>query len=105
MTTRISPQSVQKVAALARLHSQADSDFVSHFETELDAILSYVDELNSIPKSAINLQKRSTQVAQLRPDSPRENTIETKSIRDAIIANFPNSQGDLLILPGIFHDN
>jgi aspartyl/glutamyl-tRNA(Asn/Gln) amidotransferase C subunit len=105
MTTRITSQSVQKVANLARLHSQSEEGFVVHFQQELDAILSYVDELNTVTSSSTKVVHRTTTLSQLREDKPVDNEIAYKAVRDAIIANFPTSQGDLLILPGIFHDN
>lgn len=105
MTSHISTQAVQKVAGLARLHTQSEEGFLIKFQKELDTILSYVDELEKAEIKVGQITKRTTPVNSLRQDVPRDDQEKSVRTRNNILNNFPSSQGELLILPGIFHDN
>lgn len=104
MSSHITPASVAKVANLARINSNPDQEFITKFTAELDSILHYVDELKSAQVKVKPHLSRVRTVAQLRADVPDENSDQKEKRRQAIIKQFPNSQGDLLILSGIFND-
>lgn len=102
--TYITSEAVAKVADLARINSNPDQQFLEKFSRELDAILGYVEELKSA-KSIMQLRSsRFRTISQLRTDIPEQDQQRKENLRQAIIAQFPHSQGDLLILSGIFND-
>jgi aspartyl/glutamyl-tRNA(Asn/Gln) amidotransferase C subunit len=105
MTYNISDESVQKVAKLARLEENSSPESLNIYSKELNQILGHVDELSKVTIVGSSSKKRTNTVSSLRQDTIRTDTIQYTNTRNAIVSQFPNSQGDLLILPGIFHDN
>ena len=100
MTRILDPQTVTKIAKLARLTDNPSPEFLEKYGKELGAILDYVDELQKVDTSGISPTDglRTATVSQLREDIPYVDS----EIRARIIANFPNKKGELLEVPGIF---
>ena len=105
MSKLLSDTDVQKVAKLARLDEILTPEDLVLYLSELNQILSYVDQLSTAQTNTLKTRKRSNTVSSLRTDTTRRDTVQAARTRNAIVKQFPNSQGDLLILPGIFHDN
>jgi aspartyl-tRNA(Asn)/glutamyl-tRNA(Gln) amidotransferase subunit C len=103
----ITKNTVAKVAKLARLSTNPDDAFLDKYTGELSAIVEYINQLQEVDTQGISPTDgiRTISVAQLRDDRPPQNMEEYKRIRDNIINNFPNRQGDLLSLPAIFDEN
>jgi aspartyl/glutamyl-tRNA(Asn/Gln) amidotransferase C subunit len=104
MSTVLDPATVVKIAKLARISSNPTPEFIEKFGAELGAILGYVEELQQIDTSHIAPTDgiRTIAVEELRTDEPDSDAATYQRIRQNIINNFPNKQGDLLVLPGIF---
>lgn len=105
--SQITPAIVAKMAYLARLAKSPQPEFLDKYSRELGAILDYVAELNQVDISQVTDVIGSARVVtmdDLAADEPEVSPDEYQRIRANIIANFPNKQGDLLILPGIFEN-
>lgn len=100
MSKVLDPQTVTKIAKLARLTDNPTPEFLEKYGKELGAILDYVEELQKVDTTGISPTDglRSTTINQLREDIP----FVDEDIRVRIIANFPIKKGDLLEVPGIF---
>ena len=99
-------QTVAKIAYLSRLSHQPGQDFLDKYGQELGAILEYVAQLQEVDTSSVtNLLGTSRVVTldALAEDEPWDEG-EAGRIRQNIIDNFPNRQGDLLVVPGIFEN-
>ena len=106
MSYILDPETVRKIAFLARLSKNPSPEFLEKYGIELGAVLEYMEQLKEIDTSGIDpfAGVRTITVAELRDDEPALNTIDYNRIRQNIIHNFPNKQGDLLVLPGIFEN-
>lgn len=107
MSNILDPKVVSKIAHLARLSNNPSEDFLEKNGRELGAILDYVAELKEVDISGVDNIIGSTRVVtidDLAPDELDLKLDEYQKIRNNIIANFPNKQGDLLVLPGIFEN-
>jgi aspartyl-tRNA(Asn)/glutamyl-tRNA(Gln) amidotransferase subunit C len=102
----LDPETVKKIAFLARLSKNPSPEFLEKYGIELGAVLEYMEQLKEIDTSGIDpfAGVRTITIAELRDDEPVLNTIDYNRIRQNIINNFPNKQGDLLVLPGIFEN-
>jgi len=100
----LDPETVKKIAFLARLSKDPSPEFLLKYGIELGAILEYMEQLKELDTSGIDpfAGVRTIEIAALRADEPTNNIVEYNRIRQNIIRNFPNKQGDLLVLPGIF---
>jgi aspartyl-tRNA(Asn)/glutamyl-tRNA(Gln) amidotransferase subunit C len=103
----ISKETVAKVAKLARISDNPSDEFLEKYSQELSPIIGYIDQLQEadtdgvLPTDGV----RTISVEGLRADEPSSDKAQSLDIRNRIIANFPNKQGDLLVLPGIFEEN
>ena len=104
MSYILDPETVKKIAFLARLSKNPSPEFLEKYGIELGAVLEYMEQLKEIDTSGIDpfAGVRTIAVAELRDDEPVLDTVDYNRIRQNIINNFPNKQGDLLVLPGIF---
>lgn len=70
---KITPEDVQRVAALA--HLELTTDEVAGMQKDLSAILGYIDQLSELDTSNVEPMTRTSEVAQagdpLRADEPR----------------------------------
>jgi len=105
-TPKITAAQVRKVAAMARLDSNPSDEFVQKFQQQLGDILAHVEELQEVDTTGITPTDgvRTISVSNLRPDTAPEDQDKYQRVRKNIITNFPNKQGDLLIVPGVFEE-
>jgi aspartyl-tRNA(Asn)/glutamyl-tRNA(Gln) amidotransferase subunit C len=103
----INKDTVAKVAKLARISNNPSDEFLNKYTDELSSIINYVNQLDEVDTNGILPSDgiRTINISSLREDLPAENQREYDRIRGNIINNFPNTQGDLLVLPGIFEEN
>jgi aspartyl-tRNA(Asn)/glutamyl-tRNA(Gln) amidotransferase subunit C len=103
----ITKDTVAKVAKLARISINPDDKFLTKYTGELSQILDYINQLAEVDTTGISPVDgiRTIKISQLRDDVPATDDEEYNRIRKNIINNFPNSQGDLLVLPGIFEES
>lgn len=104
MSRVLDPEIVAKIARLARLFAHPSPEFLEKYGKELGAILGYVEELQQVNVSGISPLDglRTITIDELREDTEPEDTQTYQRVRQNIIQNFPNRQGDLLVIPGIF---
>lgn len=104
MTKKLDSKTVKKIAQLARLSNEPEKDFLDKYGEELGAIIGHVEELQKLDTKGISPLDgvRTITVEELREDEPEADQEKYTRIRQNIINNFPNHQGNLLILPGIF---
>lgn len=104
MPTILDPATVKKVAHLARISNNPSPEFLEKYGTELGGILNYVEELKEVDISNVDPLggHRVITVNDLREDEVSTDQDTYQNNRSRIIANFPNKQGNLLVIPGIF---
>jgi len=97
---------VRKIALLARLSKDPSPEFLEKYGLELGAVLEYMEQLKELDTSGADPfgGVRTIAIDQLRNDEPDQNQNDYLRVRQNIINNFPNKQGDLLVLPGIFEN-
>lgn len=100
-TTKISSEQVRKIAYLSRLSNNLSDEQVAMHQKDLEAILSYVEELKAVDTSMVLATDvfRKIGVDQLACDQPNPDNDSYQRVRSNIIANFPAKRGDLLLLP------
>ncbi len=91
-------EEVERLAALSRLALSEEE--IGRMENTLDRILGYVDRLAEVDVEGVP-ETEATPVGadRLRPDEPAPVDPE---FRRAVLSNFPDRQGDLLRVPGVF---
>jgi aspartyl-tRNA(Asn)/glutamyl-tRNA(Gln) amidotransferase subunit C len=96
----LDPQTVTKIAKLARLTDNPTPEFLEKYGKELGSILEYIEELQQVDTTGISPTDglRTNTVEQLREDI----SYADEEVRSRIIANFPIKKGELLEVPGIF---
>lgn len=102
--TKLGADAVSKVAKLARLSKQLNPEKLEKYENELNSILNHVSELQKVDVSTITPLAgiRTISVDELRADEPDQDQASYQNVRTRIIANFPDKQGDFLVISGIF---
>jgi aspartyl-tRNA(Asn)/glutamyl-tRNA(Gln) amidotransferase subunit C len=105
MPTLLKPQTLKKIANLARLYDNPELAFLEKSAAELEPILNYVEELKEVDVEGIDplSGNRTISISQLREDNFIDSP-EYQRIRLNIIKNFPSSQGDLLMVPAILNN-
>jgi aspartyl-tRNA(Asn)/glutamyl-tRNA(Gln) amidotransferase subunit C len=104
MASIIDPKSIKKIAILARLNDSPDQAFLEEYGLQLGKILEYVEELNEVDTSGIDPlgSNRTILFSELREDEIHLDQTRYQRVRTNILNNFPNKQGNLLVVPGIF---
>lgn len=97
----------KKVYQLARISKAPTDDIVDTKTQELSSILEYADQISEVDTTGFDsLQgSRIITVNELREDVPYNSEAQKaqyQKVRQAIIANFPNSKSNLLVVDGIF---
>lgn len=96
----LSLDTVAHIARLARLDLTPEE--ATRYQTELSAILSYVDRLQELDTTDVPPTSHITDtLASLRPDIV---AAQPDEIRDALVAAFPESKAGLLSVPPVFSD-
>tara|TARA_Y100001968_G_scaffold124884_1_gene113856 strand:+ start:734 stop:1021 length:288 start_codon:yes stop_codon:yes gene_type:complete len=93
--TKISSSDVRKVAKLARL--ELTEDQIEIYTSQLEDILSYVDQLQEIDTQDIPPTTRAVEVV----NSMREDIVEDNSTREDILKQAPHREGDFFRVPKI----
>ena len=93
--TKISSSDVRKVAKLARL--ELTEDQIEIYTSQLEDILSYVDQLQEIDTQGIPPTTRAVEVV----NSMREDIVEDNSTREDILKQAPHREGDFFRVPKI----
>lgn len=86
----------KQVVAIARLAAiKLDEAEVNRFQTELSAILKYIDQLKEVNVDGVEPTQQVTGLTQVtRPD-----VVEDAGVQAAIIHSFPVSEGGFLKVP------
>jgi len=93
----ISREDVLRLAELARLELSPEE--TARAEQELEAILTYVQELQKIDTQGVEPFSMAPKREGWRPDMAVACDGLTRSL---IVKNFPASAGELLMTPGVF---
>ena len=93
--TKISSSDVRKVAQLARL--ELPEDQIETYTSQLEEILSYVDQLQEIDTKDVPPTTRAVEVV----NAMREDLVEVKSSREEILNQAPQREGDFFRVPKI----
>lgn len=95
MSQTLSPETVRKVAKLARL-KLSDAE-VEQFSNQLGAVLGYVEVLNELNTEGVEPLAHPLEIADvLRDDLPVPSLP-----RDAALSNAPKSDGKCFLVPQI----
>jgi aspartyl-tRNA(Asn)/glutamyl-tRNA(Gln) amidotransferase subunit C len=92
---------VSKTFNLGRIGKDLPEDVLNKFTDQLGSIVGYVDQLQSVDTTGITSTDIIARISidQLREDEPEKDQQSASRIRQNIINNFPNKQGNLLLLP------
>ena len=93
--SKISSSDVRKVAQLARLDLPEDQ--IQTYTSQIEEILSYVDQLQEIDTKNVPPTTRAVEVV----NSMREDLVEVKCSREDILNQAPNREGDFFRVPKI----
>ena len=93
--TKISSSDVRKVAKLARL--ELPDDQIETYTTQLEEILSYIDQLQEIDTKDVIPTTRAVEVV----NAMREDLVEVNSSREDILNQAPHREGDFFRVPKI----
>jgi aspartyl-tRNA(Asn)/glutamyl-tRNA(Gln) amidotransferase subunit C len=92
---KLSRESVQRIATLARLRLTADEE--SEITGQLDRILSYMDKLNELDTANIELFNHDID----NLSALREDKVANQPNTDALLANAPDRDGNFFRVPKI----
>ena len=96
--TKISAADVRKVAQLSRL--QLPEDQIEMYTSQLEKILAYVEQLQSIDTENIPPTTRAVEVI----NSFREDIVEKSTEKEDILDKAPHREGDFFRVPKILSD-
>jgi aspartyl-tRNA(Asn)/glutamyl-tRNA(Gln) amidotransferase subunit C len=96
--TKITSQDVLKVAKLSRLEI-SDSE-VELFTSQLEKILGYVAQLEKVDTTNIEPTTRAVEVINVM----REDTVIAANVRDDLLDQAPQREGDFYRVPKILSD-
>ena len=91
----IDPESVQRVAILARLRLTADEE--SEFTGQLDHILAYMDKLNELDTATVELFNHDID----NSSALRDDKVTNQPNTDALLANAPDRDDTFFKVPKI----
>ena len=93
----LSREDILRLAELGRL--ELSEEEIARAEHDLDAILGYVNHLQTIDTEGVHPWAMPAIAQGFRPDDAR---VIDERTRELIISNFPAREGDLLMTPGVF---
>ena len=96
--TKISSEDVRKVAQLSRL--ELPEDQIEMYTLQLEKILAYVEQLQSIDTNNVPPTTRAVEVV----NSFREDTVESSIEQEDILDQAPHREGDFFRVPKIMSD-
>ncbi len=86
---------VRRIAKLARIRLEADE--IPTLQTELNAILGYVEQLNEVDVAGVEPLSGGAQMAMRL----REDRLSDGDMAEAILANAPDRIGDFFAVPKV----
>ena len=93
--SKISSSDVRKVAQLARL--ELPEDQIQTYTSQIEEILSYVDQLQEIDTKNVPPTTRAVEVV----NAMREDLVDVKCSREDILNQAPHREGDFFRVPKI----
>ena len=96
--TQITANDVRKVAKLARL--ELPDQQVELFTNQLEKILGYVAQLEEIDTQDVPPTTRAVEVVNVL----REDSVQTTTIRDELLDQAPDREGNFFRVPKILSD-
>ncbi len=96
--SKITSDDVKKVAQLARL--ELPEEEVEMYTTQLEKILGYVAQLEQVDTTNILPTTRAVEVVNVF----REDLVLTTKVRDALLEQAPEREGDFYRVPKILSD-
>ncbi len=96
--TKITANDVRKVAKLARL--ELPDQQVELFTNQLEKILGYVAQLEEIDTQDVPPTTRAVEVVNVL----REDSVQTTTIRDELLDQAPDREGNFFRVPKILSD-
>ncbi len=91
----LEPATVRRIAKLARIH--VDDAEVVVLQTELNAILGYVEQLNEVDVEGVEPLSGGAQMAMRL----REDALSDGGIPELILANAPDRAGEFFAVPKV----
>ena len=86
---------VRRIARLARI--RVDDQQVAQLQTELNSILGWIEQLNEVDVTGIEPLTGAAQMAL----KMREDVVTDGGIREQILANAPDREGDFFAVPKV----
>jgi aspartyl/glutamyl-tRNA(Asn/Gln) amidotransferase C subunit len=102
--SKITTDDIKKVMFLSRLGTDMAEEYVAAYQKDLSEILDMAIELSEV-KGIESQMLYYTTIADLREDEQGEDKERYERVRKNIIHNFPKSNANMLILPGIFEES
>ena len=96
--SKISSDDVRKVAQLARLDLPEDK--IATYTGQLESILEYVGQLQQVDTEGVPETPRAVEV----PNVPRADGVQPTPVRDDILNQAPQREGDFFRVPKILAD-
>ena len=96
--SKITSDDIKKVAQLARLDLPEDE--VLLYTTQLEKILGYVAHLEQVDTTNVSPTTRAVEVVNVF----REDLVLTTKVRDALLEQAPEREGDFYKVPKILSD-
>ena len=96
--SKITADDVRKVAKLARL--DLPDDTIATYTGQLERILDYVDQLQAVDTEGVLPTTRAVEVV----NATREDTVVDTDVRQDLLDQAPQREGDFLRVPKILAD-
>ena len=96
--SKITADDVRKVAQLARL--DLPDDTIATYTGQLERILDYVDQLQAVDTEGVLPTTRAVEVV----NATREDTVVDTDVRQDLLDQAPQREGDLFRVPKILAD-
>ena len=96
--SKITADDVRKVAQLARL--DLPDDTIATYTGQLERILDYVDQLQAVDTEGVLPTTRAVEVV----NATREDTVVDTDVRQDLLDQAPQREGDFLRVPKILAD-
>jgi aspartyl-tRNA(Asn)/glutamyl-tRNA(Gln) amidotransferase subunit C len=96
--SKITADDVRKVAQLARL--ELPEDTISTYTGQLERILDYVDQLQSVDTDGISPTTRAVEVI----NASRDDRVVATEVREELLDQAPQREGDFFRVPKILAD-
>lgn len=98
MSKTLSEKEIKKVAKLARLEEDADTNFIETYGGQLNDIFEYINQLKEVDTAGISPLDgvRTITIDELREDEPVVDKVLYAKHRANILEMFPKKQGDQL---------